>query len=256
MMSGQPSGKPYIFFGWYVLSACFIILFFQSGARYAFSVMFKPMLADLGWNRTSLSGAYFLNMTFFALTMSIGGRLYDRYGPKWVILISSIFMSAGYVGIAFIDTLWEFYICYGLLAAIGFGGASIPLVAALMSNWFEKRRGLAISLAISGNCIGQFLLVPVFTAIVSSYDWRISYAIIGLIMLAVNTVLCFTVIRGNPYDFGLKPYCTVYLMWACCPGLSPPCITWPADFGPIWVGWFSTERETTGSFLSFRRPCV
>jgi MFS family permease len=209
MMSGQPSGKPYIFFGWYVLSACFIILFFQSGARYAFSVMFKPMLADLGWNRTSLSGAYFLNMTFFALTMSIGGRLYDRYGPKWVILISTIFMSAGYVGIAFIDTLWEFYICYGLLAAIGFGGASIPLVAALMSNWFEKRRGLAISLAISGNCIGQFLLVPVFTAIVSSYDWRISYALIGLIMLVVNTVLCFTVIRGNPYDFGIKPYGSV-----------------------------------------------
>ena len=105
MMSGQPSGKPYFFFGWYVLSACFIILFFQSGARYAFSVMFKPMLVDLGWNRTSLSGAYFLNMIFFALTMSIGGRLYDRYGPKWVILISTMFMSAGYVGIAFIDTL-------------------------------------------------------------------------------------------------------------------------------------------------------
>ena len=97
-------------------------------------------------------------MTFFALTMSIGGRLYDRYGPKWIILVSTLFMSAGYVGIAFIDTLWEFYICYGLLAAIVFGGASIPLVAALMSNWFEKRRGLAISLAISGNCFGQFLL--------------------------------------------------------------------------------------------------
>jgi len=209
MMSGRSSGKPYLFFGWYVLSACFIILFFQSGARYAFSVMFKPMLVDLGWNRTSLSGAYFLNMTFFALTMSIGGRLYDRYGPKWVILVSTLFMSAGYVGIAFIDSLWEFYICYGLLAAIGFGGASIPLVAALMSNWFEKRRGLAISLAISGNCIGQFLLVPVFTAIVSSYDWRVSYALIGLIMLAVNTVLCFTVIRGNPYDLGLKPYGSV-----------------------------------------------
>ena len=205
-MSGQPSSKSYLFFGWYILCACFFILFFQSGARYAFSVMFKPMLADLGWNRTLLSSAFFMNMTFFALTMSIGGRLYDRYGPKWVILVSTLFMSAGYVGIAFIDSLWEFYICYGLLAAIGFGGASIPLVAALMSNWFEKRRGLAISLAISGNCIGQFLLVPVFTAIVMNYGWRISYALIGFIMLIVNTVLCFTVIRGNPYDLGLKPY--------------------------------------------------
>jgi MFS family permease len=138
--------------------------------------------------------------------MSIGGRLYDRYGAKWIILVSTLFMSAGYVGIAFIDSLWEFYICYGLLAAIGFGGASLPLVAALMTNWFEKRRGLAISLAISGNCIGQFLLVPVFTAIVLDHGWRISYALIGFIMLAVNTLLCLTVIRGNPADFGLQPY--------------------------------------------------
>ena len=206
MMSGQPSSKSYLFFGWYILGACFLLLFFQSGARYAFSVMFKPMIADLGWNRTSLSSAYFMNMTFFALTMSIGGRLYDRYGPKWIILVSTLFMSAGYVGIAFIDSLWEFYFCYGLLAAIGFGGASLPLIAALMSNWFEKRRGLAISLAISGNCIGQFLLVPVFTATVLNHGWRISYALIGVIMLVVNTLLCLTVIRGNPADLGLQPY--------------------------------------------------
>jgi len=206
MISEQPSSKSYLFFGWYILCACFFILFFQSGARYAFSVMFKPMLTDLGWTRTSLSSAFFLNMAIFALTMSISGRLYDRYGPKWVILVSTLFMSVGYVGIAFIDSLWGFYICYGLLAAIGFGGASIPLVAALMTNWFEKRRGLAISLAISGNCIGQFLLVPVFTAVVLNHGWRISYALIGFIMLAVNILLCLTVIRGNPAALGLQPY--------------------------------------------------
>ena len=205
-MLRRPSNRSYLFFGWYILCACFFILFFQSGARYAFSVMFKSMLADLGWTRASLSSAFFMNMIFFALTMSIGGRLYDHYGPKWIILVSTFFMSAGYVGIAFIDSLWHFYICYGLLAAIGLGGASIPLVAALMTNWFESRRGFAISLAISGNCIGQFLLVPVFTEIVLILGWRISYAIIGLIMLTVNTLLCLTVIRGNPADLGLQPY--------------------------------------------------
>jgi MFS family permease len=106
------------------------------------------MLADLEWNRTSLSAAFFLNMTIFALTMSIGGRLYDRHGPKWVILISTLCLSTGCIGIVFIDSLWEFYICYGILAAIGFGGVSIPLVSALVTNWLEKRRGLAISLVL------------------------------------------------------------------------------------------------------------
>jgi hypothetical protein len=52
---------------------------------------------------------------------------------------------------------------YGVLVAIGTGGATIPLVDAMMSKWFEKCRGLAISLALSGACLGQFILVPFVT---------------------------------------------------------------------------------------------
>ena len=62
-MSGQPSSKSYLFFGWYILWACFFILFFQSGARYAFSVMFKPMLADLGWKYDLNVGKFIANDT-------------------------------------------------------------------------------------------------------------------------------------------------------------------------------------------------
>jgi MFS family permease len=167
--------------------------------------MFKPMIAQLGWDRASISLAFFLNMTIFALTLTIAGRFYDRYGPKWVIFISTVFMAVGFICISFIDSLWEFYVYYGIVVAIGVGGASVPFVAALMSKWFEKRRGLAISLALSGNCIGQFALVPLFTAFVLHYDWRASYFLIGLIILVVNTILAFTVIKGDPQDLGVTP---------------------------------------------------
>ena len=93
-----------LFYGWYILAASFFLLFFQSGARFSFGVMFKPMIAELGWDRASMSFAFFLNMTFFALTMSIGGRLYDRYGPKWVIFFSTVLLSAVYIGFSFIDS--------------------------------------------------------------------------------------------------------------------------------------------------------
>jgi MFS family permease len=193
------------FYGWYVLTGCFFLLFFQSGARHSFGVMFKPMISQLGWDRASISLAFFLNMTMFALTLTIAGRIYDRYGPKWVIFISTVFMAVGYICISRIDSLWEFYLYNGVIVGIGVGGASVPLVAALMSKWFEKRRGLAISLAICGNCVGQFALVPLFTVFVIHYDWRASYFIIGLIILVVNTLLAFAVIKGDPGDFGLKP---------------------------------------------------
>ena len=48
-----------IFYGWYIVAAAFIILFFNSGARFSFGVMFKPMIAEFGWNRGLISSAFF-----------------------------------------------------------------------------------------------------------------------------------------------------------------------------------------------------
>jgi len=206
MVSEKTHASSRIFYGWYIMAAGFLLLFFQSGARYSFGIMFKPMMAEMGWSRTSISSVFFLNMILFALTFTISGRLYDRYGPKWVIFISSVVLATGYMGTAWIRSLWQFHFFYGVLVAIGTGGATIPLVAAMMSKWFEKRRGLAISLALSGACLGQFILVPIFNRFVLIYNWRISYLLIGLIILAVNTILVFTVFKGDPEDLGVQPY--------------------------------------------------
>ncbi len=195
-----------LFYGWYILASSFVILFFNAGARFSFGVMFKPMITEFGWNRSSISLAFFLNMTLFALSLTVVGRFYDRYGPKWVILISTILLSGGYTLISRIDSLWEFFISYGIFAAIGLGGTSVPLIAALMSKWFEKWRGLAISLALSGNSLGHFALVPLFTILVLRHGWRASYLCMGLLMLVVNITLVLLVIKGDPDDLGKRPY--------------------------------------------------
>ena len=195
-----------IFYGWYVLAASFFLLFFQSGARFSFGIMFKPMSADLNWNRASISSAYFLYMVFFALTLSIAGKLYDRYGPRWVIFVSTLLLAAGYISTSWVEHLWQFYLFYGVLTAVGTGGASVPLIAALMSKWFARRRGLVISLALSGNCLGQFVMVPVINWFIVNHGWRPSYILMGGIILAGNTLLAFAVIKGDPEDMGLRPY--------------------------------------------------
>lgn len=206
IFSQKNSTSSRIYFGWYIVAAGFLLLFFQSGARFSFGIMFKPIMTELGWNRASISSVFSLNMVFFALTLSVAGKLYDRYGPRWVILVSTLLLAGGYMGTALIRSLWQFHLFYGILAAVGAGGASVPLIAALMSKWFEKRRGLAISLALSGTCLGQFLLIPVFNQFVLHYSWRFSYLLIGLIMLVINSILALTVIKGNPVDLGIEPY--------------------------------------------------
>ncbi len=195
-----------VFYGWYVLAASFFLLFFQSGARFSFGIMFKPMAAEMGWSRASISSAFFLNAVFFALAMSLAGKLYDRYGPRWVILVSTVLLGAGYICTSQVYSLWQFHLFYGVLTAVGIGGASVPLIAALMSKWFASRRGLAISLALSGNCLGQFVLVPIINWFVLAYGWRFSYVLLGFIILAGNILLVLTVIKGDPEDMGIKPY--------------------------------------------------
>ena len=194
----ESAHKSRLYYGWYVLAASFVILFFNSGARYSFGVLFKPMVADLGWNRGSMSFAFFLNMTLFALSNVVMGRFYDRYGPKWVIVVSTLLMSAGYSLISVIGSLWEFYLYYGVLAAVGTGGGAVPLMSVLISKWFERWRGLAISLTLSGSCLGHFVMIPAVTGFTLLFGWRSSYFFMGLVMFVVNLSLVLLVIGRKP----------------------------------------------------------
>ena len=183
-----------------------MILCFNAGARYAFGVMFKPIIKEFGWGRGEVSLVFFVNMVIFAVSLLIVGKLYDRYGPKWVVIISTIFISTGFMLTSFIHSIGQFFFSYGILAAFGIAGTAVPLMATLTSKWFDKWRGFAVSLSVSGNSIGQFALVPLFSFFALNYGWRASYLYIGIIMLVVNILLAFFVIKGDPRHFGLKPY--------------------------------------------------
>jgi MFS family permease len=206
MISNSTQRQSRIFYGWYVLAASFLILFLSSGARFTIGIAFKPLIAEFGWSRSAVSLAVFLNMAFFSLSVIAAGKCYDRFGPKWVIVFSTILISSGYMLIALTQTLWHFLLLYGVVAGMGLGGTAVPIFAALMSKWFEKRRGLTISLALSGNCLGQFALVPLFTTLITDYGWRASHFWIGLMMLVLNLGLTFLVIRGDPEYLGVVPY--------------------------------------------------
>ncbi len=198
--------KSRIFYGWYILAASCIILFFNSGARLTIGIMFKPMITEFNWSRSTISLAVFINMALYALSLPVVGKVYDRYGPKWVIIISTLLLAIGYIGISFIMSIGQFLFFFGIVSALGLSGTSVPLFAALASKWFEKGRGLAISLALSGGCLGQFALVPLFTIFVLHYGWRESYVWIALIMLCVNILLALLVIKGDPDSLGFKPF--------------------------------------------------
>jgi MFS family permease len=191
---------------WWVLAASFIILFLNAGARLMIGVMVKPIIADFGWSRSEVSAAVFVNMVVFSLAIVVAGRLYDRFGPKRIVLVSSLLFSGGLILMAGMNSLWQFILYYGVISAAGLGGTTSPIFGAIVSKWFEKRRGTAISLAIGGTSLGQFALVPLFTAILVGEGWRTTMIVVGLLCLVVNVVLVLWVVRGDPEELGQTPY--------------------------------------------------
>ena len=204
MKGGIKSRDERALYGRYIVAASFLILFFYAGAQYAFGVMFKPVIREFGWSRSAISLVFLVNMVVFAIALTLVGRLYDRFGPKWIIIISTLLLSAGFVLTSFIQSLGQFFFSYGILAALGLAGTGVPLISTLVSKWFDKGRGLAISLSLAGSSVGAFVLVRILSRFSVSYGWRTSYLCLGLVMLLVNSLLAIFVIKGDPRHLGMS----------------------------------------------------
>lgn len=200
------TGVSRLHYGWYIVFASFLILLLNSGARYVFGVAFKAMGNEFGWGRAALSGVFSVNLALFAVALLFTGRLYDKYGPKGVLALSSFLLSLGFLGTALSKGFWSFLVFYGIISALGFSGPSIPLISTMVSKWFHEKKGLAVSVALSGGALGQFLLSPLSGALVEAYGWRICFTAIGILTLVVNFPLVFLVIKGDPHDLKIKPY--------------------------------------------------
>jgi MFS family permease len=198
--------KTPVFHGWYVLVAAFLVLFLSGGSRAAIGVMVKPWETDLGWMRETISSAQFLNLAVYAFATIVTGRVYDRYGPKWIVVASTLLFSGGHALMATMHSPWELYLYFGVLNALGLAGVTVTLFGTLVGKWFEKQRGLYVTLAFAGSCVGQFLLVPFISQMAETSGWRAANYWIAGVCLVVNLALTFGVLRGEPDHYGLEPY--------------------------------------------------
>jgi MFS family permease len=132
------------------------------------------------------------------------GRLNDRYGPRTVLTLCGILLSAGLLLTTQIQAGWQIYLTYGVLIGFGTGGVYVPLVSTI-ARWFLARRSTMTGIAVSGIGLGTFLFSPVANHLLSIYDWRTSYAVLGILLLAV-ILLAAQFLRRDPLAIGQLPY--------------------------------------------------
>ena len=192
------------FYGYVVVTAAFVIYLVVFGIHYAFGVFLKPLLAEFGWGRAITSGAFSLSWLLQGLSSILMGRLNDKYGPRMVLTLCGILLSAGFLLTTRIQAGWQLYLTYGVLIGVGTGGVYVPLVSTI-ARWFTARRSTMTGIAVSGVGFGTFLFSPVANRLISAYDWRTSYTILGIALLGV-ILLAVQFLRRDPQAMGQVPY--------------------------------------------------
>lgn len=187
-----------IYRGWIVVIAVMITLAIASGGRFLFGIVLKPVSEEFGWGRAELALAVTISVIALSILQPIIGYLVDRFGSRRILIAGVITTSLAMVPMTMATSLWQIYLFYGLLAAFGFAATSPVNTTALVNGWFEKRRGLALSMATSGAAYGQLLVVPIATAIMLGWGWRATYLVIAgtLLVLVLPMVMLF--VRDSP----------------------------------------------------------
>jgi MFS family permease len=170
-------------YGWVVVAAGALMTCVAFGAVFSLAVFLQPMADATGWSRAGISGA----MTLVFLSMGVGGfawgALSDRIGARPVVLAGSILLALGLALASRAGSLLEFQLAYGLL--VGFAaGSFFPPFIAVVSNWFEQHRALAVSLTTAGVGVAPLTMSPLASWLLTFQDWRGAQMTIAVIAAA------------------------------------------------------------------------
>jgi MFS family permease len=203
----QPATRPKkIFYGWRVVLIAAIGLFLSYApiVVFSFGVFVKSLVKEFHSNRTQISLAFTLANVMFSVSSPLAGRLVDRFGARRVILPASLTFSFLLICFKFISTsLWQLYVIFLALGFIS-GFVQGPYLK-VVSNWFDRRRGLALSLSMTGVAIGAMVMPPIAQRLMIVLGWRSAYAslsVLGLIV-AIPTTALF--LKDSPKEIGLLP---------------------------------------------------
>jgi MFS family permease len=183
--------RDFKYFGWrVVLAACLGVMGgFGSLFVYTFTVFVKPLSAEFGWNRESISLGFAIAAMTVGLSSPLIGRLLDRFGPRRVILPCMTVFGCAVASLALVRFgLWQFYATCFVIGVVGNGAAHLAYARSI-STWFHKRLGMALAFVMVGAGLGAMILPVVAQSVVSRSGWRDAYVSLGVIALLLGLPL-------------------------------------------------------------------
>lgn len=196
---------PRFFYGYVILALCFSNMVFVRGVGGSFSVFYVALLEDFHWSHGVGASIVSINSLVYALASPLVGWAFDRLGPRVLMPLGGLLIGCGLLTSGLSQSLWQLYLFYGFLVAMGQGALGFVSHTALISHWFVRRRGTAIGLSSMGQGCGMLLIVPLAQLLISLMGWRSAFMLLGALVLCVLTPANALLQRRSPQDMGQLP---------------------------------------------------
>src|SRR6266436_8062691 len=172
---------------WVRLALAVVIGSIGSVGMWSVVVVLPVVQAEFGATRGAVSLAFTLTMLGFGLGGVVTGKITDRFGIVMAIMLSIGVLALAYIGAGLSTTLWQFILVHFLIG-LGTSATFGPLMAEA-SHWFERYRGLAVTIVASGNYVGGTIWPPLVNWGIESAGWRTSFIAIGLFCVVAMTLV-------------------------------------------------------------------
>lgn len=193
------------FYGWWILGVAALGVFVSGpGQSHTFSVFVAPIAADLGVSTAAVASAYAGATLAAAFGLPFMGRLTDRYGPRRMTLIVATGLGLACLLFGAAANLIVLGIGFAALRFLGQGSLLLNC-ANLVSQWFDRKRGFAMSLMALGFAGSMAVHPPLGQALIDAFGWRWAWVVLGLLTWAILLPPVWLLVHDKPEAKGLEP---------------------------------------------------
>jgi len=184
--------------GWRVAAVCHIgvLTGFATVFIYSFSFMVKPVQHEFGWDNEQIARAFSLAAISVAICSPFMGRLFDHIEPRKLIAAMMAALGLGLGSLAYLTPhLTQLYASSVFIGIAGTGTYQLGY-ARIVTGWFERRLGAALSIVVAGSGVGSLMIPPLVQNLISTVGWRHTYLVLAAFPLLVGAPLTFVFARA------------------------------------------------------------